>query len=374
MSKHQIITVGKDINTVYAGIKEFSPDYLHFLITQQTRAVYEPLLAMLPESISYECRFVKPYEAESVQAACRRIHTDFTGEFSYNLTEGTKVMAIAALEVAREMQARAFYLTQEGGRIDLLSFARQPLANDLDSKEIIRLSGNVLGTYGDVAFLSAKDIVTAFAIKKFAETFSEEFKAVQHYFTYRCKRHLTLLPASFSLSHDLRVRVGDGALRISRCGRPILAIDRPNAAFLFFGGRWWEIAVASQVKIWCERQEKKPDAWNSVIFSAGSKSDRVKNEVDILVNNHGRFLFIECKSGFITQEDIYKIDAVRETYGGDRARAALASYYPVSELLKEKCADLQIHVFAPDCFAGRLDFVHTLPQWLDAVTQKDELY
>lgn len=55
----------------------------------------------------------------------------------------------------------------------------------------------------------------------------------------------------------------------------------------------------------------------------------------------------------------------RETYGGDISQAVLASYYPITKDLQDKCADLQIYLFAPKTADQRIDFIYTLPDRLD---------
>lgn len=105
---------------------------------------------------------------------------------------------------------------------------------------------------------------------------------------------------------------------------------------LFFKGRWWETLVAHKVRTWSQRDPNRPEVWQSVLFQTENNSSRTKNEVDVLLNNQQKLIFIECKSGNVTQNDIYKVDAVRETYGGDISLAVLASYYPVEDSLQEK--------------------------------------
>ena len=49
--KHQIILLGKDITSVYHGIKEFGPDHVHLLCTNETKEVAAPLFPLLPDGI-----------------------------------------------------------------------------------------------------------------------------------------------------------------------------------------------------------------------------------------------------------------------------------------------------------------------------------
>ena len=78
----------------------------------------------------------------------------------------------------------------------------------------------------------------------------------------------------------------------------------------------------------------------------------MKNEVDLLVNDKQRLLLIECKSGEVLSADIFKIDGVRETYGGTVSKAILVSYLPLSKSIVEKCEDLGIYWFAPKDMAS----------------------
>ena len=131
--------------------------------------------------------------------------------------------------------------------------------------------------------------------------------------------------------------------------------------------------VANQVRNWSMQQENSPEVWRSVIFQTNEKDTHPKNEVDVLLNNQQKLVFIECKSGNVTQNDIYKIDAVRETYGGDISQAVLASYYPVEKSLQDKCKDLQIHLFAPNFLTERSNYLNKMPAWLDKLADDLQL-
>ena len=41
--KHQIILLGKDITSVYHGIKEFGADHIHLLYTDATNHIETPM-------------------------------------------------------------------------------------------------------------------------------------------------------------------------------------------------------------------------------------------------------------------------------------------------------------------------------------------
>lgn len=369
--KHQIALIGKDITSVYQAVKEFLPDSIHLLYTEETDDVPEPMYPLLPQSIQRYIYLVKPYDAQSVVETCRKIHSAFQGEFSYNLSEGTKLMAFAALGVAMEEKAKAYYLTQQGEAIVLPGFEKIALKSCLSNEEIIQLSGNVVSGYHDCKDLKNEDIRMAYQIKRFIEKYPHEHTRIQRYFSLYCGRRLERLPSSYSFPNKLSFKQNDGRLFIFRNGQNLLKLISEAGCHLYFEGRWWETLVAERVQSWSKTKTNLPEIWQSVMFQVENGiKDKTKNEVDVLLNNAQKLIFIECKSGQVTQEDIYKIDAVRETYGGDISQAVLASYYPVGEDLLEKCKDLQIDVFAPKFFADRIHYIDTLPQWLNTFSNK----
>ena len=374
--KHQIITLGRENVSVFHGLKEFKPDVVHFLLTKLTADFHLPLIDMLNDKIEWKTYMVEAYDGKSVSETCKEIHRNNpNNDFIYNLSEGTKIMSIAALGVAEEMNAKAVFLTQTGIIVDLIDFSSEQMKTPLSNKEILGLSGSRLWTYLNVNELSYSDIQTAYKIKEFIETYPEEYSGIQNYYKYSCRRKIEELPEEFEVNYRLSVSINRGRITIRRKNNPILNLPNTNSVFLMFSGRWWEAVVASQVKLWTnkrpldENTHTKTEAWQSVIFQTESNRNKVKNEVDILINNMNNLIFLECKSGYITQDDVYKMDSVRETYGGDTSIAALASYYPLDPVIKEKCHDLDIKTFAPPSAEDRKDFINCLPIWLERLIE-----
>lgn len=373
MTRHQIILLGKDITSVYHGIKEFAPDIIHLLFTEQTREVAEKMYPLLPTSIRCFDYFTDPYDGNRVMDICRQIHQEFEGEFLYHLSEGTKPMALAAFIIAEKMHTRAFYLTQLGELVWLDTFEKVPMQTTLDNEEIIMLSGNVLSGYHDIKELHQQDVYASQHIKHFIERYPHEHARIMKFFGVICRRQISSLPPSKLLANELRFKIKNGSLLITRREKILLRLPQDNAVRLYFKGSWWETLVANQVRIWCESKKNAPEAWQNVLFQTSEMSTQTKNEIDVLVNNRQKLIFIECKSGQVTQNDVYKIDGVRETYGGDISRAVLASYYPVEHYLQEKCKDLQINLFAPTYFEDRIDHLHQMPDWLDELAVELQL-
>ncbi len=371
--KHQIILLGKDITSVYHGIKEFGPDHIHLLYTDATDHIETPMYPLLPSSIRCNRYKAEPYNGNNVIDVCRRIHREHQGEFTYNLSEGTKVMAFAAFVVAKESGADAFYLTQHGEVVHLSKFENYPLQSSLNNDEILSLSGNTLSDYHDAKELSDEDVKASKRIKQFIEQYPQEHARIQKFFSIFCKRQLNRLPSSKIFANNLRFKHRNGSILVTLREYVLLRLPQSNATHLYFEGRWWETLVANQVRNWSLQRENSPEVWQSVIFQTNGQDAHPKNEIDVLLNNQQKLIFIECKSGNVTQNDIYKIDAVRETYGGDISQAVLASYYPIEESLQEKCKDLQIYLFAPTFLTERNTYLNKMPAWLDKLADELQL-
>ena len=143
---------------------------------------------------------------------------------------------------------------------------------------------------------------------------------------------------------------------------------------LFFTGRWWETIVSNLVYKWDVKRHSNPDdcqVWRNIEFRT-SESGQTKNELDVLVNDRRRLIMLECKSGYIAQENVYKIDSTRETYGGNHSKGILVSYYPLDEALARKCRDLHVYYFAPEKDGQRVDYINGLPSFLDKVVKEVE--
>lgn len=92
--------------------------------------------------------------------------------------------------------------------------------------------------------------------------------------------------------------------------------------------------------------ENKYEIWTSVTFQPRDDSLRNldKNEIDILVNIGNKFLFVECKSGYVTQDNINKMGIIRQNYGSDKSYSVLVSYYPISTDIGEKAREAKLNV------------------------------
>ena len=73
MARHQIITVGKDLDSIYLGIKEFTPDVIHLVATKETKGTYGDMLRLISRKIEVHEYVVGPYDVEGIMRVCGEI-------------------------------------------------------------------------------------------------------------------------------------------------------------------------------------------------------------------------------------------------------------------------------------------------------------
>lgn len=87
--KHQIILLGKDITSVYHGIKEFGPDHVHLLCTNETKDVALPYFRSFPTafaghytgpnhttenmSVTFAAKYTKRILPPNLPTTCRKV-------------------------------------------------------------------------------------------------------------------------------------------------------------------------------------------------------------------------------------------------------------------------------------------------------------
>ncbi len=373
MKKQQIITVGRDFDTIYLGIKEFAPQEIHLLVTKESRPLCAPLISLVGEKLEIREYLVGPYDVEGISRVCDMILAENEGdEFVFNLSEGTKIMALSAGKVAREHGCRAIYITQDGYWIDTIDYVRKPLKSSISNEDYLRLYGGSVREFEDVASLKSLDVNAAYYVKKFIERYYDIYRMAKSWFRRLELPKIGDYYFKGRLPNGCEIETQGGTLSIYRGFEVFFDSACRRCCELMFLGRWWEVVVADVVADWHREQDKKGAIWHDVIFNEQS-GNAVKNEVDLLVNDRQRLLLIECKSGEVLSSDVFKIDSVRRTYAGNNSKALLVSYLPLPLSIKEKCRDLGIYYFAPEYMSERSKHIEKLPQWLDNIVKMHEL-
>ena len=340
MSKIHIALVSREALPVYYIIAELRPDKIHLIGTKESDDVMNRIENVLVQQGFDCCKHVtQPYDIKNCMEVCSRIQEQCEGdEVSYNLTCGTKPMAIGAMRCAQNHGARMFY-TDSKTMVDINSLASSPLSARIDNETLFTLQGQRLKEWNGYAFDKART-ECSLSIKEFIEDSPQAYECLmKEYMRYR------QLPKEYSCGKVDYCRTANKEINIEYNYVNVFSSTYPGAFDLLFKGRWWETLVADAVNKW---SGGKYEIWTNVRFEPNTEQANKldKNEIDVLVNLGNTLLFVECKSGAFTQDNIYKLGSVCQTYGSYKSKGVIIAYRKnaIKKELVEKAHDEKIDI------------------------------
>lgn len=366
--KHQITFIGGQLLPILIGIKELKPESVHLVVSEESRNKVEYIIPFLSGMI-YSTIICNPFDFFSIKEACEKIlskiqHED---EVHFNLTGGTKIMVLAAQALILERQLTGFYINQDQTLLIVPSYKIQSLTSSISIREFIEISGHKLASSKTLADYSQADMNTVSEIAKFTLTYDRLFLSINSK-VRRTFESIDNLPSNgeLDISKSLKLTWDKSSISVATSGREILRIQSPNVKGLFFKAVWWELLIAREISKW----KKAKELLIQCELPFRSNTQIMKNEIDILINLGGKLIFVECKSGFIKQEDINKIRVVRDTYGGVVSKSILVCRFSPSTTILEKCKELNIEVF--HSFEGnkKVNSLHMLIGKLDMLERR----
>lgn len=341
--KHQIALVGGQLLPIYVGIREFSPDKIHFIVSKESVESLnnlKPMIAGISQS-EYRCNAFDFYEIKTV---CEKIIQKINPDDSiiFNLTGGTKIMVLACQAIIHEKGLNGFYINQDDSFFVLPSYERKSISYELSAKEFFDISGHSTYNYKTINDFTEEDIKTAEKIKNFANN-DYKYKLIIGAFRKKYFNKNDSLPAKGveSVNNNIRVIWDATSINIEYNNKNILKLNSKIAQELLFRAVWWELIVAREIANAKNYKEL------FLGFELTFKSDKqvTKNEIDILINTGKKLIFVECKSGLVKQEDVNKMKIVKQTYGGIISKSILVCRELPNQSIIEKCKELDIELF-----------------------------
>ncbi|WP_041341355.1 DUF1887 family protein [Runella slithyformis] len=124
------------------------------------------------------------------------------------------------------------------------------------------------------------------------------------------------------------------------------SLTESDIDFFYFNAGWFELLTAQSLL----KKYPEDKIYLSVRFPYLSNQIFDKNEVDILINDSGKLVFIECKSGEVKSEHIDRIKNRKDTFGGLISKSILVTRFPLetnvnthlSKNMVEKCKEYGI--------------------------------
>lgn len=358
MKKIQIALVSKEALPVYYMINELMPDIVYLLATKESLNVMNNIKNVVKQhEMECEGRIVLANDMAECLHTCEHIHAEngIDCEYTYNLTCGTKLMAIGALLCAQTHHARMVY-TETKTYIDLGSLEHKSITRFLDTETIIALQGQSIK---ERMVYAPKALWTECAeeVRTFIKSHKKAYSTLSEY--YKKKK---AIPSTFKTGNLTYTNL-NGEITIEENDVEVFSSDYPKAFHMLFEGQWWEVLVADAVYHWADNEH---EVWTNVKFNPQHdvRSNNDKNEIDVLVNIDNILLFIECKSGKFDQNNIYKLKCVRETYGSYKSKGIIVSFYKDRNKLpdlNEKAKEENVEI---GCFN---DGLSKLPSFLDKI-------
>ena len=367
--KHQITLVGGQLLPVFIGIKAFTPDRIHFIVSSESKNRVTFLKSYLNGYTfsEYSCN---AHDFHEVKSTCQKIldRMNSEDEVSFNLTGGTKVMVLAIQSLIHEQGLNGFYINQDDTILKLPSYAKVKLNSQITIKEFLELSGHTVSSYKLLNSFSKDDFDVANKIFSFC-TSSYRFKAIVTHFSNQYK-DVVNMPASGSATvGKMLVTWGKNNISVNDNGKIIFNSSSKNINNLFFNSAWWELLVAKEASTW----KKVKELFVQCTLPFKNDGTYMKNEIDVLINIGHKLIFIECKSGKVKHDDINKMRVVKDVYGGIISKSILVCLEMPSATIMEKCKELNIEVFYLFLGKNKLNDLNKLSGILDSFEKKTSI-
>lgn len=337
--KHQITLIGGQILPVYIGIVERKPDVVHVLYSKDSKEHYSILKNVLSAKPinSYQ---IDPFNYEEIKQKVEEIiFSNDKEDFELNITGGTKIMAIACQQVFNDLKLPIFYIDQKHVLFNISEKKSSPISTKMNIETFLKLSGHSKFQMCSLTDFTSEEI-------NLAEFILTQVNTGWYWTAYtKLYPNRKFKPTNpFNCVHQDVTIAWDGKVFHFTRGGKTNSFSTKKGLHIAFTGLWWEILIGKAVSKWSHAYEFKM----SVKIKSRVQDQTDKNEIDIVLNTGKNLIFLECKAGDVTQDDINKIKAVSELYGGISSRSILVARKKPSATIIEKCQALGIDVFSQE--------------------------
>ena len=344
MTKLHIALVGGEPTPVYQGIVYANPDRVILICSEKTKNVAENIcgqLSALQDVI--EIRIFSDTDLHSMEASTAQLASEITAdtELSVNLSSGLKVWTLVFYNILHPQlpDAKIFCLGQDGTVFDITA-DRSDERVDFDMEAQFRLLGNEIASYTSYADYTAEDRSMLNVVKSWSISprYHDALKVLTKAFVDIAKgcdtKPIVVENNESKLEWNPETRSFSGNLK----GRNI-DFNCTHAWHILLNTGWFEVYVASLL---AQFYPPKDIRLNCVFKT---RTDAIKNEVDIIVNAGKKLIFVECKTQVFQSIDVDKFASVVRTYGGLGSKALFVTNTPMKAEAQEKCNDKGITTY-----------------------------
>ncbi len=346
---HVCLVSGQPIpNLIPLKTEELAPQKVILLVSHDMVVQADRIESVIKDwKIEVERYPIVPYDLESAREICLDILARFEdSEVTLNVTGGTKIMALAAFEVFREMRRPIIYVDTQNKEIQKLS----PQPEKMKFRGVIKVTP-YLTAYGQNLVMEDTDPER---IKKHRPIIDKLIRDVE-----RMEKGVSLMnkysaPYRNNREFPLEVEVSrkdlsaEPFLEVLNLFQEHEIIERKSnkltfhalADINFASGGWLEeyvfrvvnsispTNIKMGVKVQWDQKGPKPPT----------------NEYDVVFTKNNRLYLIECKTKRFEGEDkepnnidtIYKLDSLRDAAGGLFGKGMLVSYRKLTSEQKKR--------------------------------------
>lgn len=235
-------------------------------------------------------------------------------KIGFNLTGGTKIMYVCALELCKKYNVLPVYFDLENVRVvNLLDYSTRPNTVRVSIPQVIHLNCRTKLEDCTMSGIPKEDAQR----RKLSETLMKNYYRLRR--SYKKLAELNNAPEAFALS-------ANGIdMELTEQWQAKIKFDN-GAAFKFkkwpqfakyLSGGWFEECVYREVLDILNSCGKLFDIrLNMELRPLSAPKEDLYQELDVVFSDGERLYIIECKSGQVLGEHISKLDSIIQAYGG----------------------------------------------------------
>jgi hypothetical protein len=370
MSKTILLSlIGKEPTGNFRAYKEFGPNVLIHVFSDVSEEASEKILSLVDKNTHVEKIKIEADNYSQILESLVKLNLEISPEdhININVTGGTKMMCLASIDFGKLLQqkCKVSYLYTDINTQKIHWFYENKsdsFCEEFVLEEYIVLRGQKIKSkdnYTDLiekfddALQEIKDIINdhvkLMVWNKFLGSIASKVRKLTFESRNNTTSEILKIIESENTSSKYRTIWNDNLFQIFHSDILFLEVEleKDDIIWFIFNGGWFELLTANKL---AEKYDIDKMYMN-VKFSVLKDVKLDKNEVDILINDGGKLIFVECKSGNLYPEAINSIKVREETYGGEIGKSLLVTRFDMfkekndsAKVIIDKCKDLNIKI------------------------------
>ncbi|MFC3809772.1 hypothetical protein [Lacihabitans lacunae] len=355
-----ISLIGKEVIGNFRVFKHLRPDKVVHLYSDDTKIHNQNLVNTIETSyhVMVESFKVEGFDYENCMSKLNSLSIKEEDIIVSNISGGTKIMSLALYAFAQEINQteNVCYFDTNQNLHWLNKNLKDIITTEILLEEYIELQGQKISSKVEfeiawIKFKKSLKFVKYNYINDQWKTFLKEVVTV--FRKYRDNKNneqsiFEIISKKLIKTNifDLDVQNGQFIVKTKESIFFQSKLSESDIDFFYFNAGWFELLCAQALQM----KYSKDKIYLSVRFPYLSNQSSDKNEVDILINDSGKLIFIECKSGDVKSEHIDRIKNRKDTFGGLISKSMLITRFPIeksynphmSKNIVEKCNEYGI--------------------------------